>query len=290
MIEYITYPHIDKVKYDRCISGSKGRRVYAMSWYLDCVTEGWDVLVEDDYSSVMPLPRNIKFGIPYLYTPAWVQQLGVFSDKDLSQDKLFEFVGRIPKKYLWMDYQFNSSNRFELSGLRIKKNYLLSLDMTYEQIRKGYNKNRTRILKMDHSGLKLDKRGQWDVFFEQYLAQPKPYPLTEAMRSGLKSLCETRKDQIQLWNVFSDGIFTGGLIWLQDEFRITYLVPLTTELGKQLHVSSFLVDQLIREFQGKRIVLDFEGSMVRGVEKFYKSFGAKAETYALMKKRLFVNV
>lgn len=290
MIEYIPYHKIDKVKYDRCIELSKERRIYAFSWYLDCVTVSWDVLVEDDYRSVMPLPKNVKYGIPYIFTPSWVQQLGVFSKQPVSADKVIQFIRSIPGKFLWIDYQLNSENNYQGSGSVNKKNYLLSLRSGYEEIEKGFNKNRKRILNKKFSSLKLDKKGANDVFMENYRALNKPYPLPDQAVEKLKCLCSGTKDQVQVWNVFSEGRFVGGLIWLQDTSRITYLVPMATELGKQLHVPTYLVDALIREFQGQDLVLDFEGSMVEGVEKFYQSFGADVETYCYFKKRIISHV
>jgi hypothetical protein len=79
MITYLTHKEIDFEKYDRCIDLSLNGIVYAYSWYLDMVTDDWDILVEDDYKSVMPLPKRKKFGIHYIYQPFFVQQLGVFS-------------------------------------------------------------------------------------------------------------------------------------------------------------------------------------------------------------------
>ncbi len=39
----------------------------------------WDALVLDDYQAVMPLTWRSKFGIRYLYQPAFTQQTGIFS-------------------------------------------------------------------------------------------------------------------------------------------------------------------------------------------------------------------
>jgi hypothetical protein len=80
------------------------------------------------------------------------------------------------------------------------------------------------------------------------------------------------------------------LVWLSDARRITYLVPVSDEKAKQFHVSTFLVNELIRDFQGQGMLMDFEGSMVSGVEKFYQSFGAKAESYYNLKIRIFGHV
>jgi len=85
----------------------------------------------------------------------------------------------------------------------------------------------------------------------------------------------------------SGGVFMAGLIWLKDKNRITYLVPLADDQAKKLHIPTFIINELISDYQQQDLVLDFEGSMVKGVEKFYKSFGAIPEYYSYYKKRIF---
>mgnify|MGYP006897125485 CR=1 FL=1 len=50
------------------------------------------------------------------------------------------------------------------------------------------------------------------------------------------------------------------------------------------------VGELINDFQGQQMILDFEGSMLTGVENFYQSFGAYAESYYYFKKRFIDHV
>jgi len=49
MITFVLNKAIDKQKYDDCIATSIQSKIYAFSWYLDAVTETWDMLILDDY-------------------------------------------------------------------------------------------------------------------------------------------------------------------------------------------------------------------------------------------------
>lgn len=286
MIKYIPYRQIDKNRYDICIQESINSRVYALSWYLDCVSEGWDLLVEGDYESVMPLPRKVKYGISYIFTPSWVQQLGVFSKQKLSENKVLEFIGAIPNKFLWIDYQLNADNQISLKSSSSKLNYVLSLQGEHADIQQGYNKNRKRISSKTPEGLYLDKKGDADVFIENYKKLNKPYSISDLAVIQLRCLCHANNKHVHVWNVFNEGIFRGGLVWLSDARRITYLVPVSDEKARQLHIPTFIINELIRDFQAQDIILDFEGSMISGVEKFYQSFGAQPESYFYLKKRI----
>jgi len=285
MINYVPYQDIDKIKYDTCIGHSQESRIYAFSWYLDCVTDQWDCIVEDDYKTVMPLPRKTKYGISYVYTPSWVQQLGIFSSADISEQTQSEFLKLLSKKFLWIDYHLNSVQNEAMSSFNIKKNYLLPLQNGMAKIQEGYNKNRKRISKKSFQDFALDKNGSIEVFLEKFKNLDKSYVISEESIDLLKSLYLHNQDQVFVWNVFYFKEYLGGLVWLKDNHRITYLAPIVSETGKQLHVSTFLINELINDFEGQNLMLDFEGSMLPGVEKFYLSFGAEPEFYYYYKKR-----
>jgi hypothetical protein len=78
-----------------------------------------------------------------------------------------------------------------------------------------------------------------------------------------------------------------GLLWLKDHRRITYLFPVANKKGKDLDAPTFILNNMILEHQGTDLLLDFEGSMIPGVARFYRSFGAQIETYYFMKSRLY---
>jgi len=285
MINYVPYQEIDKIKYDTCIGHSKGSRIYAFSWYLDCVTDHWDCIVQDDYQAVMPLPRKTKYGISYVFTPSWVQQLGIFSLKEITEQVQIEFLELLSKKFLWFDYHLNSVQKEALGSVQVKKNYLLPLKNGIKKIQEGYNNNRKRISKKSFEDFILDKNGSIEVFIKKFKNLDKPYTISEESIDLLKSLYLKNRNQVFVWNVFYLKEYLGGLIWLKDDHRITYLAPIFSEKGKQLHVSTFLINELINDFEGQNLILDFEGSRLPGVEKFYLSFGAEPELYYYYKKR-----
>ncbi|MGI9532585.1 hypothetical protein [Lutimonas sp.] len=287
MIRFVVAKDIDRIKYDRCINNSIGHRIYATSWYLDCTCDRWDLIVKGDYEVVMPLPNRKKYGIPYVYMPAWIQQLGLFSSEEITEDLIDSFIATIPRKIQWIDYQFNSMNKFSGNNISFRKNYLLPMDEAFEAIIQKSNKNRKRIFKKGFGDCVLDKQGDSEVFLTHYKTMQKSFSLSNTAIDNLRNLCESKNRHVQVWNVFKEGAFVGGLIWLKDMHRITYLVPFADELGKKMDIPSYIIYELIQEFQQQKLVLDFEGSMLPGVEKFYQSFGAEPEVYSYFRKRPF---
>src|SRR5579864_8810325 len=87
MIRYLKRPDIDTGRWDGCIHQAGNSLIYGYHYYLDHMAAGqWDALVLDDYEAVMPLPWRRKFGIRYLYQPAFTQQLGIFSKTPIPVD------------------------------------------------------------------------------------------------------------------------------------------------------------------------------------------------------------
>jgi len=86
MIHYVKREDLEVTKYNDCIENSIQSRIYAFSWYLDIVADNWDVLVEDDYTAVMPVPWKQKYFIKYVTQPFFCQQLGVFATHKISKE------------------------------------------------------------------------------------------------------------------------------------------------------------------------------------------------------------
>ncbi|UCE92877.1 MAG: hypothetical protein JSV73_08600 [Flavobacteriaceae bacterium] len=285
MINFIPHNQIDRSKYDACIKNSKSRRVYAFSWYLDTVCETWDVLVKGDYEVVMPVPKRRKYGFTYVITPAWVQQLGIFSSEDIPVDEIEIFKGFLDSNFHWIDYHFNAANQVSDKRIEVKKNYLIPLEGEMGAILKNYNKNRRRASSGNFNQFVLDKEGDPDLFFKHYQNMEKPYKLEEDVLNKLYRLTLGNTRSIRVWNVFEGKDFTGGLIWVKDEERITYLLPVANEKAKKENVPTFIINELIKDHLNQGLILDFEGSMLKGVANFYKSFGAIEENYYFFKKR-----
>jgi hypothetical protein len=157
-IRYLRHKEIDKAKWDRSVSAGRNGMIYARSWYLDTVSPGWDALVAEDYTLVMPLPWRMKYGIKYLFQPPFTQQLGLFSlEGKPSQAQLKKFIQAIPGSFKYIDQFLNYGNNLspeDIPEAKIKPRltHHLSLDKDYEKTRKEYSDNLARNLRKAASG------------------------------------------------------------------------------------------------------------------------------------------
>ncbi|MBO7528826.1 MAG: hypothetical protein J6T37_03015, partial [Bacteroidales bacterium] len=161
MISYLTHNQIDKQRWDECLAQSPDGLIYAWSWYLDVVHPDWEALVENDYETVMPLTGNRKFGINYLFQPFFTQKFGVFSKKEVSEDKIEEFLEAIPDKFEFAEFRLNG-----VKGLN-HRNIELDLSPEYSVLAGNYHSNTKRNLaKAKKEGLTIVEDAQPSVIIE----------------------------------------------------------------------------------------------------------------------------
>jgi len=288
MIHYLKRNELDVTKYDNCIENAINSRIYAFSWYLDCVADNWDALVLNDYEAVMPLPWRQKYFIKYIYPPAWTQQLGVFSKFKVNAQLVKEFINSIPRKFKKISIQFNSENNLSLFKTEKRTNYILPLNKSYEEIYVGFNKNRKRYLKKTlKKEYLIDTEIATDDFFDFYLNESKNYEIIENEITTIKTLLKKNKESVFIWGIRNDKKLMASLIWLKDDKRITYLLPVADKTAKEIGFPTLLVSEVIRQNSNSNLVFDFEGSMLKGVGEFYRSFGGKQEAYFKIHKHKF---
>lgn len=283
-IKYIEHQDIDYKKWDLCIESAGNSRVYAMSWHLDRTAEVWDALVWGDYEIVMPLPFKKKWGIKYLYQPVYSQQLGIFPEPPEIISK--QFYSILIKKFKLSDLQLNSGNTpFKEDDnwkFKPRNNYLLDLSSDYATISSSYSKNTKRNIKKANSGHLSFNRG---VSIEEFLKLKYETALPNGEQkelSKLKSLVTygQHKGLGEISGVYNrENRICAAVYFTRWKNRIIYLNAVSNEEGMKFRAMFFLVDQFIKDTAGKNLILDFEGSMLPGIARFYKSFGTKPEVY-----------
>jgi len=290
-IHYLLHKEIDKLRWDVAVRSGSNGLMYAWSIYLDAICPGWSALVNDDYSLVMPLTHRKKFGIGYLYQPPFSQQLGVFGTAQITEAIVGEFISECQKHYAFAEIFVNSNNVFSISsGMAFCKNYTLSLSKSYEAIRANYTtdllkKNLQRTVKFN---LQYGRSGDVENTintFQQLYADRTPQVLSkdyEALINLAKQLLTTSNAFIRQVTLPNGELLACGL-FLKDEHRIYNIASSTLPNGRTFEANHFLFDQLIQEFAATGLLLDFEGSDLAGIERFYKKFGAVNEPYFFLK-------
>lgn len=283
-LQYIRHENIDSEKWNQCIDNAPNCRVYCYDWHLDRTAIIWDALIWGDYEFVMPLPFRKKLGIKYLYQPLFSQQLGIFPNPPDTIKEQF-FIA-LTKAFRYSDFQLNAANNIISTTLEIefspRKNYLLNLNKEYQQLSNLFSKNTKRNLaKANKNGLILIR----GIRLEEYLEFKQKNLITTLGRKeigSLKSLIAfgQYKGFGEIHGVYSaENKLCAAVYFCRWKDRVIYLNAASNELGKELRGMYFLIDNFLKNNAGQNLTLDFEGSMIPGVERFYHGFGAAPETY-----------
>jgi hypothetical protein len=288
LIQYLSHNEIDKPKWDHCLLNSINGMIYGTSWYLDQVNPGWEALVSGDFEAVMPLPAKQKWGLSYLIRPAFCQQLGVFSKSGIDKNLIEEFISNIPSNFRWINMPLNEWNYEEMSGITREAgiNYLLSLSPLYDILHASYVQNTKRNL-----GKSIDKK-----VIPEY---------TEDINILIKLKLEhafSRLNQTHvqfLNNIFDrykisgdakivcvmddDEKMMAGALFIHFRNRWIYLLSASSGKGKENRAMFAIIDKFIRDHSGKEEFLDFEGSMIPELARFFAGFGAIPKPYPQLK-------
>jgi hypothetical protein len=286
MIHCIERKDLDVEKYDACIATSVQSRVYAFSWYLDIVTENWEVLVLNDYEVVMPMPWKQKYFLKYITQPFFCQQLGIFSKESIAVKLQEKMIHNIPKKFIKTTINFNSDNFFTLK-MKSKNNYLLKVENQFADNYIKFNNNRKRDLKKaSSSGLSFEENIATKEFYDFYLLNDKNYLTHLSMKNVLQKILKLKTSVVKCYGIKRNTDLIAGVLLLLHDKRITYLIPVSNALGKKNGAATLLIVEIIKKYNHKNQILDFEGSMIPGVAKFYESFGAEEEYYYTFSKNI----
>lgn len=287
-LRYLKHHEIDCTKWDRTIEEAPNSRIYATSWYLDRTSTKWDALVWGDYQYVMPLPVRKKWGISYAYQPLYCQQLGIFPNPDAATAATFHDA--LMHHFRYFDIQLNASNLppGPRSGLQLftRKNFLLHLHPRYETIRLDYATNTRRNTDRAKTYRPEFTEG---IPLEEYITFLQKNQTFKLEKNGIQTLkniiAYTQYKGIgKIFGVYSStNQLCAAVYFCRWQNRLIYLSSVSDPPGKKSRAMFYLMDRIIETYAGKNLQIDFEGSMIPGVARFFEGFGAKPEAYCRIK-------
>ncbi|MFA5045982.1 MAG: hypothetical protein WC542_08640 [Paludibacter sp.] len=280
-VKLIQHNDIDYESWDKHISQSTNQLSYAFTWYLDIVSPNWVALITKNYEYIMPLPVKRRYGLPYLVQPILTQQLGIFSKLPIDENIVQQFIKELPS----FSYELNlNEDNFHPLAIALP-NFILNLNQPYNLISSKYSKNTKRNIE---KAIKLKLRVKFDIsyvdFFSFYFSVHKNSDTP--LQSVLLNLVERGLNEkaMKLYGVFTaENVMVAALCLMHSEKRLTYLMPISNQLGKESSAMFYLIDHIIRHEAEKNKIFDFEGSRIEGVARFYQGFGAINQPYYILK-------
>ncbi len=273
--------------------------IYALTHFLDQTIHKWEAIIDfnendsNPYKIIMPLIIGKKYGLRYMAHEPFLTELGIFSKQVLVQQKVAEIIKAARNLTVKINnYPFeNSLSQLvsaSLDGIYLKEAQLnqLSLNISYKQLLKGYNRNRSRILKRA-GDLPLIVAETNDIETHVRLFKAFIYPKIKGMQSHqldqLKKIYYAMASHglAKIYDVRYENITLSSGIFLFFNKVITYYTCTNSDLGKKYNSPSILLDFIIKKYSSSPLILEAYSGSHSGVDYFYRSFN-------FSKKNLFI--
>jgi hypothetical protein len=287
-IRHLSYQDIDFQKWDDCISNSSQSLIYARSVCLNHLCTSWEALVNNDYETVMPLCGKIKWNIAYLFQPAFIAQLGVFGKQSTDPDMVKAFVDKALIHYRYIQIPLNFDNPMPTAWAKnmvFRNNFVLPLHNDYETIAKQFsNSHKRNIKRAGHFFLNYEKENNFStiikMFSNLYSNRKLIYDKHDYKNFEILSGLLATQEQLVVRKVTDkNGQILAGIILLKDDNRLYNIMSCVTTEGRKKEANYLLFQKLIQEFCQQPLLLDFEGSDIKGIAAFYEQFGAFNQPY-----------
>lgn len=275
--------------------------IFSEPWWLDAVAPGqWDELVVTKGDLVvarMPYVTTRRFGFKLLIMPPLTQNLGpwISSSRGKQAMKLSRehelmaaLISQLPEFDLFMQqfhYSTGSWLPFYWKGFTqtTRYTYILTGIGDQEELWRGLRKNiRTDIRKARKTvaiepGYDIDALMQLTA--KTFARQSEKVPFSRAVVERVVNACKTR-DCCRIL-VARDAVDRAHsamlLVW--DNDSAYYLIGGSDPDLRSSGATSLLIWEAIQLASTSCRVFDFEGSMIRPVERFFRGFGARPQAY-----------
>lgn len=285
MIAYLKNEEIDRCKWDECLAEIPGIRPYPWSWYLDIMSPGWEALVDDDYSSLFPLPCSRKYGFSYIATPVFLQQLGLFTPDGDKQKIALEFISFMPEFYRLTD--LNIGQEVQPPGYKVAPRYNFELKLTdpYEKIWVNYLSDCRRNINIAHrypQEIVDDVKPPEVISLFRNNTAKRAGVIREVSYRRLESLMDMciQSGRGKIMGVRSPkGKLLWGIFVIDTAGRLTLLFTAGSRKSRELRTAYHVIDHIIKTNAESGKTVDFAGSSVPSVAIFMKAFGSEQTTY-----------
>ena len=287
---------IDIPQWEACLAQSRQAVIYAHAWYLNSVCPCWSAVVEVQagrYVSLFPLPEKRFAGLRQIYQPFFTQQLGLFTTQESRFTRPQDYLACIPGAYWRVYLQLNVHNAWparELQAayqLKERLTYQLALDPPYEQLYRGYSQNQKRNIRKGQARYQVveGEMGRLIDLFRD--TNGNQVPELRAKDYGVLGRLYRelhRQGAGQVLELRAENELLAAALLLYSPRHIIYLFGASTAAGRRQAAMAKLLDWLIRQQAGSGRVLDFEGSDIPSLAKFYANFGARPVPYLSLRR------
>lgn len=293
----------NKDKYAAICAIEKTIPIFSQPWWLDtvCGNENWGVVIYEKGGKILgTLPYFIKkkFGFTILTSPQFTQVLGVWlapskakyanrlgKEKEVIQG----LIHHLPKYHAFFQSFHNSyTNWLPLYWLGFeqttKYTYVIEDLTSLENVWADSNPNIKTDVRKAQRLLTLINDLPFEEFYRvvslTYKRQGMKVPFAYSMLKKIFDKAVARNSGKLFCAVDGEGRTHAVLFLIWDENTAYYLIGGADPELRNSGAASLCIWEAIKFSATVTKAFDFEGSMVYGIERFFRGFGAKQKPYS----------
>jgi len=286
-------------KYRQLCEEEESIPLFSKDWWLDtvCGASKWDVvLAESDKKILAALPYYQP--VPHVISmPSYTQTMGVWFAPEVNDMKYTTLLGRrqgicadlienLPPYTSFLQqfpYTFTDWLPFYWTDFRQTTRYTYVLhaianqELLWENMASNIRRNITKAVEKNgivvQSGIPVDDFLQ--VFKATFQRQQKPVPQDIDVLRRLIDVCRKR-NQGDIWGGYDEaGRLHAAVFVVWQKSAAYYIAGGGNPALRDSGAHSAAMWEAIRFVSQHTNTFDFEGSMIPGVERFFREFGAK---------------
>ncbi len=293
MIRFLKHSEIDPEKWNQAVRNSLSSNVLAEYELLDLLTDGdtWHALVENDYEAVMPLPTRKKGVLKYVYTPFFLPQMGIFSEREITPQKVADFLYEISKHYVLADVLMNEkteSGHWEHEFV----SHSLSLHLAYKELYSKFHENTRRNIKAAQKQqvrvtVQEEKIADIIALFRTNKGSEETVHFRENDYAKLQHVADylLKHNLLEVYGVRTvQNELAAGALFVKDGKRRWFWFSGRDNQLSESKPMFLLLDTYIRNHSESDLYLDFNGSSNPNVARLYQGFDGKRYTIPFVRQ------
>ncbi len=286
-------------EWNNFVDKSKQGSIFSKTWYLDALQVNYEILIIEDKSIIKTGIVLAKNEINTYANPMLDKYLGVlFLDEQGNQQKIIskqykymETLAKELKKIKSFDYYFHPSFRnwipFSWQGFTQQTKYTYRIENhknTLNEIKKQFHYNIRNDIKnaiKERVEIKEDIPFEtlWVVINKTFIRQGSKSPFNKEKLSYFIKILKEKKAFVSFGAYDKNGVCIAVCGVVYDK-KSSYLLLNGIDIEKQIRgANTYMLDESIKYFHDRCDYYDFEGSMLLGVEQFYRRFGGELTPY-----------
>ncbi len=299
----LTNKALNATEWDEFVYASPQGNIYHLHAYLSHLLGDWQAVVVREgkhIAAAFPFAVKTKWGISYAMQPYFAQYFGIlFGPKSDNVYKNLEFQKKaiqlvheaLPGKIKYLDYNFAPEFDYELPlqwlgwQQRTLYTYWVDIGKGYESVIQSCASHvRREIKKAEQAGLKVRVENNPELVVE-VLKTAKPEAVRLISDHYFEALCKNsrhfhRQGKSCCLVGYDDDKPIAGIIYFFHREKMIYYQGSTLPAYKNSGIMSKIIAESICRFGHQYRYLDFDGSMMEPIERFFRGFGAYPVRYS----------